>query len=97
MHGRQIGDSFFRFFPTIRINNLDAISYDEGIEEIDQSNLVILIETASGSAVLERPFNDEITKGEDEALFEFMKDGQAIVGGVVSTTLTVRVTGVAAL
>src|SRR6185295_5211191 len=37
---------------------------------------------ASGFAVLECPFNDEITKGEGEELFEFVKEGQAIVGGI---------------
>jgi hypothetical protein len=64
------------------MNNLDPISCGEGIEEIDQSNLVILIEAASGFAVLECPFNDKITKGEGEELFEFVKEGQTIVGRI---------------
>lgn len=82
VHGCEICDAFFGFVTRIRIDDLDAISRDEGVEEIHQSNLVILIEAASGFAVLERSFNDKHTRGEGEELFEFVKKGQAIVGRI---------------
>ena len=82
MQGCEIGDSFLGFVTRIRIDDLDAISRGEGIEKIDQSNLVILIEAPSGFAVLKRPFNDKKPGGESEELFEFVKKWQAIVGGI---------------
>ena len=82
VQGCEIGDSFLGLVTRIRIDDLDAISRGEGIKEIDQSNLVILIEAPSGFAVLKRPFNDKKPRGEGEELFEFVKNGQAIVGGI---------------
>ena len=57
------------------VDDLDAISRGEGVEEIYQSNLVILAEAISGFAVLERPFNDKKARGEGDELFEFVKKG----------------------
>ena len=82
VQGCEIGDSFLGLVTRIRIDDLDAISRGEGIEEIDQSKLVILIEAPSGFAVLERPFNDKKPRGESEELFECVKKGQSIVGGI---------------
>ena len=82
VQGGEVGDPFFRLATRIRMDDLDAISRGEGVEEIYQSNLVILIESTSGFAVLERSFNDKKTRGEGEKLFEFVKKWQAIVGGI---------------
>ena len=82
VQGCEICDSFFGLVTRIRIDDLDAISRDEGVEEIHQSNLVILIESPSGFAVLERSFNEKNTRRKGKELFEFVKKGQAIVGGI---------------
>ena len=82
MQGCKISDSFFGFVTCIRIDDLDAIPRGEGVEEIHHTVLVILVETPSGFAVLERSFNDKKTRGEGQELFEFVKKGQAIVGGI---------------
>jgi len=78
----EICDPFFGLLPIVRVDDRDPVSNRQRIQEIKHAIFVILIETSSGVAVWERPFNDKKTRGKGQQLFEFMKKGQAIVGGI---------------
>ena len=47
MQGRKIRDSLFGLVARIRIDDLKTVSSGEGVEEIQQSNFVVLIEAAA--------------------------------------------------
>ena len=82
VQGSEVGDALFCFVPRIRIDYLDAIARGEGIKKIQQPDLMILVQTSSGFAMLEYPFDDQETRGEGEGLFKFMEKRRAIEGGI---------------